>query len=208
MVTARVLVERRPGAGRLELVQGDIVDQHVDVIVNAANTKLAGGGGVDGAIHRAAGPELAEACRALPADDRGRRCPTGEVRVTPGFGLSARWIVHAVGPFYDERYRVRAEQHLQQAFRNALTATVELGARSVALPALSTGAYRFPTEAAARIAMAEATSLLDRPSPVEVVRFVLYDRATFDTFARLVTDGELVEMSPESQLPLELRPRR
>src|ERR1700689_3362190 len=90
--------------GRIELVLGNIVEQAVDAIVNAANTKLAGGGGVDGAIHRAAGLALKEECLLLPADERGQRCPTAEVRVTGAGTLPARWVIHAVGPFYNERY--------------------------------------------------------------------------------------------------------
>ncbi|MEZ4238803.1 MAG: macro domain-containing protein [Myxococcota bacterium] len=199
-MAARVLVEHRPH-GRLELVQGDIVEQHVDALVSAANTKLSGGGGVDGALHHAAGPALLDACRALPADPHGRRCATGDVRVTPAFELPARWVIHAVGPFYDERYRVRAEQLLQQVHRRALSAAIEAGARSVAFPAISTGAYRFPLEAAARIAMGEAAGVLDRPSPLHAVRFVLRSDAAFEAFAALAT-GEVEELQGLGQLPL------
>src|ERR1700735_41906 len=94
--------------GRIELVLGDVVEQTVDAIVNAANTKLTGGGGVDGAVHRAAGPTLLEECLQLPADEQGRRCLTGEVRVTGGGMLPARWVIHAVGPFYNDRYADKA----------------------------------------------------------------------------------------------------
>src|SRR6187455_711815 len=102
----------RIGAARLELVQGDITVQAIDAIVNAANTKLAGGGGVDGAIHRAAGPTLMAECLALPSDENGRRCPTGEVRLTGAGNLAARWVIHAVGPFYSERYTEKAREQL------------------------------------------------------------------------------------------------
>src|SRR5262249_23175745 len=126
--------------GRIELVLGNIVEQEVDAIVNAANTKLAGGGGVDGAIHRAAGPTLKQECLSLPADESGRRCRTGEVRVTGAGDLPARWVIHAVGPFYSERYAEKARRQLREVHQRALEAAAAKGCRSVALPAISTGA--------------------------------------------------------------------
>ncbi|MEM6926971.1 MAG: macro domain-containing protein [Myxococcota bacterium] len=166
---------------------GNIVEQAVDVIVNAANTKLAGGGGVDGAIHRAAGRELVEACQALPpVNDKGQRCPTGEVRVTDAFTLPARWVVHAVGPFYNEKYRQKAHDQLASAVRGALDAAADLGAASVALPAISTGAYRFPLDDAARISIDEAYRSLDAGASVREVRFVLFKPRFFDAFAQAV----------------------
>jgi serine/threonine-protein kinase len=168
--------------GRIELVLGNIVEQAVDAIVNAANTKLAGGGGVDGAIHRAAGPQLMEECLLLAADDEGRRCPTGEVRVTAAGNLPARYVIHAVGPFYNERYAEKARRQLHDVHRLALEAAAERGGRSVALPAISTGAYRFPLAEAAPIAIRAAVEHLRGPKPVELVRFVLFKAAQLEVF--------------------------
>ena len=169
--------------GRIELVLGNIVDQHVDAIVNAANTSLLGGGGVDGAIHRAAGPDLLEACKTLPTDPAGQRCPTGEVRSTAAFDLHARWVIHAVGPFYNERYAEKAERSLASAHRAALEAAARLGAQSVAFPAISTGAYRYPAPEAARVAMRETTAFLTQPSSVTLVRFVLFSPSLLATYS-------------------------
>lgn len=168
--------------GRIELVLGNIVEQTVDAIVNAANTKLTGGGGVDGALHRAAGPRLKEECLLLPADENGRRCPTGEVRVTGAGNLSARWVIHAVGPFYNERYADKARQQLRQVHQKALEEAAARDCRSVAFPAISTGAYRFPLPEAAQIALAAAREHLQGPRPVEVVRFVLFKPARLEVF--------------------------
>jgi len=168
--------------GRIELVLGNIVEQSVDAIVNAANTKLAGGGGVDGAIHRAAGPRLKEECLRLPADDQGRRCPTGEVRVTIAGDLPARWVIHAVGPFYSERYAEKARLQLRQVHQRALAAAIAKGCRSVAFPAISTGAYRFPLTEAAKIALEAVEEALREPQPLELVRFVLFKPSHLEVF--------------------------
>jgi O-acetyl-ADP-ribose deacetylase (regulator of RNase III) len=153
---------------RIEVVRGDITAERVDAIVNAANESLLGGGGVDGAIHRAAGPELLEACRSLGG------CPTGDVKATPGFRLPARWVIHAVGP----RWRGGGhdeERLLASCYRRALEVAGELGARSIAFPAISTGIYGFPAEPAARIA---ADTLRSTPSEVELARLVAFDAET------------------------------
>jgi O-acetyl-ADP-ribose deacetylase (regulator of RNase III) len=173
--------------GRIELVLGDIVEQAVDAIVNAANTKLAGGGGVDGAIHRAAGPRLEEECLRLPADEEGCRCPTGEVRVTGAGNLPARWVIHAVGPFYNERSADKARNQLRQVYQQALAAAAR-SCRSVAFPAISTGAYRFPLAEAAAIALGAVAEHLRQPQPVEVVRFVLFQPAQLDVFRAALQD--------------------
>lgn len=172
--------------GSIELVLGNIVDQETDAIVNAANTKLTGGGGVDGAIHRAAGPQLKELCLKFPADEKGRRCQTGEVRTTQAGNLSAKYVIHAVGPFYNERYSEKACNQLRQVHRLALEAALEHECQSIAFPAISTGAYRFPIKDAARIAIDEVCTFLDsklnkKPS-IALVRFVLFKPGQFDVF--------------------------
>ena len=150
-----------------EIVVGDITCIPVDAIVNAANERLRGGGGVDGTIHRAAGPELLEACKLHP------NCPTGEIRVTPAFRLPARWVIHAVGPIW-RGGDGNEDALLASAYRNALVAARELGAASISFPAISTGVYGFPRERAAQIAVAEAQRWLEageEPSRIVLVSF-------------------------------------
>ena len=153
----------KPG---LEIVEGDITRLEVDVIVNAANSALRGGGGVDGAIHRAAGPELAEAAGKLAP------CPTGEARITPGFRLKARWVVHTVGPVWNGGQR-NEEALLASCYRESLRLAHEKGATSIAFPAISTGVYRFPVERAAEIAVTTIAETLPA-SPIARVLFVCF----------------------------------
>lgn len=153
----------------IEAVQGDITRQAVDAIVNAANQSLAGGGGVDGAIHRAAGAaELHEACAALGG------CATGDAKATPGFRLPARWIVHAVGPRYRGGSHREADM-LASCYRRALEVAEELGARSVAFPAISTGIYGYPPEEAATIAV---ETLRAADTQIELAVLVAFDAPT------------------------------
>jgi len=165
------------------LVEADITSVPADVVVNAANAALAGGGGVDGAIHRAAGPSVQQACNALPFVRPGVRCPTGEVRATVAGNLRAQHIVHAVGPIYDARAPAASDRALASAYTAALTETVRLGGATVVLPALSTGAFRFPVRLAARVAAkAVAEFLQDHPAALTSVTFALFsarDHAVF-----------------------------
>ena len=157
----------------LEFVVGDLTLQQVDAIVSAANSALAGGGGVDGAIHRAGGPEIMAACRPLGG------CATGDAKATTGGELPARWVIHAVGPVW--RGGAEGEPELlASAYRRSLEVAAELGARSVALPAISCGVYGYPAELAAPIAVAAAR---ERESDFETIRFVFLDERLRDLFA-------------------------
>jgi O-acetyl-ADP-ribose deacetylase (regulator of RNase III) len=162
----------------IQPVQGDITAQEVDAVVNAANQALAGGGGVDGAIHRAAGHrELQEACQALGG------CPTGDAKATPGFRLPARWIIHAVGPRWRGGDKGEPEA-LASCYRRSLEVADELGAKSVAFPAISTGIYGYPPEEAARIAV---DTIRSTPTEVELVRLVAFDEATHRLYRELLS---------------------
>jgi len=154
-------------ATRVVVVSGNIVLQDVDAIVNAANTSLLGGGGVDGAIHRAAGPELLEACRAIGG------CPTGEARITSGFRLKARHVIHAVGPVWNGGAR-RERELLASAYERSLHLATSHGLRTLAFPSISTGAYRFPMEEAARIALETTARWLSAEELPAVVTFVCF----------------------------------
>ena len=157
----------------LEFVVGDLTRERVDAIVNAANAALAGGGGVDGAIHRAGGPGIMAECRALGG------CATGDAKATTGGELPARWVIHAVGPVW--RGGAQGEPELlASAYRRSLEVAAELGARSVALPAISCGVYGYPAELAAPIAVAAAR---ERESDFETIRFVFLDERLRDLFA-------------------------
>ncbi len=164
---------------KVTVVQGDLTRQDVDAVVNAANPALLGGGGVDGAIHRAAGRELFDACRALPVDARGERCPTGEARITPGFRLPARHVIHTVGPVY--RSHPDPAGALGSAFRRSLELAVAHGLRTVAFPAISCGVYGYPLDEAAAVA---AGVVREREWPLDEVRFVLFDERAAEAFRR------------------------
>lgn len=164
-------------SGRIQLTEGDITQQHVDAIVNAANESLLGGGGVDGAIHRAAGPELLAECRTLGG------CPTGEARITGGYHLSAKHVIHTVGPrFRDGRHG--EDELLASCYRNALELAVRHGVRSIAFPAISTGAYGFPLERATRIAVREVRSFVQKHSELQTVTFVCFGQEARDVYER------------------------
>ena len=160
---------------RIELVMGDITLQDTDAIVNAANSSLLGGGGVDGAIHRAAGPELLAECRTLNG------CPTGEAKITKGYRLPARHVIHTVGPIYKDG-RHNEPQLLANCYRNSLKVAVSNGLKSVAFPSISTGAYGYPIEEAAEIALETVGNFLGDHSQIEKVRFCLFGSRAYNTF--------------------------
>jgi O-acetyl-ADP-ribose deacetylase (regulator of RNase III) len=163
------------GNATLELVQGDITQQETDAIVNAANPSLLGGGGVDGAIHRSAGPELLEECRTLGG------CETGDAKITKGYNLKARHVIHTVGPVY-RRDGKRAPELLASAYRRSLEVASWNGLQNVAFPSISTGAYGYPLTEAAPIALGTVRDyLMDHPE-IELVRFVLFDGKTLGTY--------------------------
>ena len=156
---------------RVELVRGDITEQDTEAIVNAANTSLLGGGGVDGAIHRAGGPAILEECRRLGG------CATGDAKITGGGRLRARFVIHTVGPVYGGGTRREAEL-LASAYRRSLEVAVANGIRSLAFPSISTGAYRFPIDEAATIALRTVTAFFAaHPGDLDLVRFVLFSEA-------------------------------
>lgn len=164
----------------LVAVQGDITTMRVDAIVNAANTSLLGGGGVDGAIHREAGPELLAECRKLGG------CETGSAKATPGFKLPAKWIFHAVGPVWQGGGH-NEDELLESCYRRCLELAKQHQARSIAFPAISTGVYRFPPKRAAHIAI-DAVRENVKASGVEVVRFVCFDSATFAIYETFLAE--------------------
>jgi len=175
---------------RIELVLGDISREETDAIVNAANGTLLGGGGVDGAIHRAAGPELLRECRALGG------CPTGEVRLTGGYRLRSRHVIHAVGPVW--RGGGRGEEALLAAcYRSAVALADEHGLRSVAFPSISTGAYGYPVERAAPVAVAAVRAGLAAARCVELVRFVCFSERDYGVYERALRGGR-IEPQPGS----------
>jgi O-acetyl-ADP-ribose deacetylase len=160
---------------RLEVVQGDITQQVVDAIVNAANESLLGGGGVDGAIHRAAGSQLLEACRKLGG------CQTGQAKITPGYKLPARWIIHTVGPVWQGGH-YQEEELLAQCYRNSLALAVQNSISTIAFPAISTGVYGFPLDRATQIAVGEVKNFLIQNSSIEQVKFVCFGTTAYQCY--------------------------
>ncbi len=163
--------------GRIELAQGDITRETVDAIVNAANSSLLGGGGVDGAIHRAGGPSILAECRLLGG------CETGEAKATTAGLLPARFVIHTVGPVWRGGGAGEAEL-LASCHRRSIGTAAKLGCRSISFPAISTGIYGYPAELAAPVALGAAAASLEDHPEVELVRFVLFDARTYEIFER------------------------
>jgi O-acetyl-ADP-ribose deacetylase (regulator of RNase III) len=163
---------------RIEIVEGDITEQEVDAIVNAANTTLLGGGGVDGAIHRAAGPELVAETRTIGG------CPTGEARATKGYRLPAKWVIHTVGPVWGGGKR-NEDKLLANCYINSFRAAMELGVKTIAFPSISTGAYMFPLERATEIALNETKKILQEDKDFKKVVFVCFGDKVFKTYQEM-----------------------
>lgn len=164
---------------KIEIQQGDITRLAVDAIVNAANSSLLGGGGVDGAIHRAAGPELLAECRTIGG------CPTGEARITRGYNLAAEHVIHTVGPVYNKKTKDQAQKLLEGCYRNSLQLAVQYNLSTIAFPAISCGVYGYPIESACRVAIDTTCNILKENSSLKKVTFVLFspaDRQVYENY--------------------------
>jgi O-acetyl-ADP-ribose deacetylase (regulator of RNase III) len=170
-------MEARIGKAKLELLQGDITDQDTEAIVNAANRSLLGGGGVDGAIHRAAGPQLLAECRTLGG------CQTGDAKITKGYRLEAKHVIHTVGPIYHSEGK-RVPELLASCYRRSLELVSENKLRSVAFPSISTGAYGYPLEEAAPIALRTVMDYLKSHLDIQLVRFVLFGNEAYQAYEK------------------------
>ena len=162
---------------RIEIVQGDITKQKVDAIVNAANNSLLGGGGVDGAIHREAGPELLEECRKL------KGCPTGQAKITRGYRLPAKWIIHTVGPVW-KGGNYKEDEHLACCYQSCFVLVEKYQFKTIAFPSISTGAYRFPLERAIKITLRETNNFLKDNNFIKKIIFVCFTREVYDCYIR------------------------
>src|SRR3990167_7638432 len=192
MVEQGRFVETQLEGTKVAVVFGDIVDQEVDVIVNAANERLAGGCGIDGAIHEAAGPKLPKACRAIGF------CETGDAVITPGFNLRARYIIHTVGPMYaagevnelGKKHNEEAAKLLASCYKKSLELAIANGARTIAFPAISTGEFEYPADRATDVAMQSVkTFLQENPSAFDEIRFVMFDDDYFSLADRIFRDN-------------------
>ena len=176
------------GFSTLELSVGDITEQEVDAIVNAANSRLAGGGGVDGAIHKAGGPAIMNECRKLGG------CPTGQAVATTAGALEAKHVIHAVGPVYKDGAQGEAEL-LSGAYVSAFELAASLGARTIATPSIGTGAFGYPVQDAARVALGAAVDFLATNPGVKMIRFVLSSQEVYSAYS-----GALVELAPTQRI--------
>ena len=166
---------------KIAVIEGDITQQQVDAIVNAANTSLLGGGGVDGAIHRAAGPGLLDECRQL------KGCTTGDAKITRGYNLSADWVIHTVGPVWQDG-KHNEDELLASCYRRCLELAEQYEIRTIAFPAISTGVYRFPLERAARIAVSEVKIFLEGHHSIKLVNFVCFNRQSYNCYLAAVKE--------------------
>ena len=167
---------------RIEVVEGDITKQAVDAIVNAANTTLLGGGGVDGAIHRAAGPELLAECQTLGG------CATGQAKVTKGYWLPAEWVIHTVGPVWRDG-KHGEDELLASCYRSCFALTEQHGIRTIAFPSISTGAYGFPMDRAARIAVRETMKFLEANTAMKRVRLVCFGKSAYEIHSQALQEA-------------------
>lgn len=174
----------RIGSTALTLVQGDITQQEVDAIVNAANSSLMGGGGVDGAIHRAGGPQILEECKVYVAQHG--QLPTGEAMITSGGRMKAKYVIHTVGPVWHGGGN-REEELLSNAYHNSLKVAVENGVKTIAFPSISTGIYGFPIDRAAKIAVDTVKNFVGKNRSLTEVRFVTFSQSDYDIYQKLLT---------------------
>ncbi len=164
---------------RIQIIEGDITKLEIDAVVNAANRALSGGGGVDGAIHRAAGPELLKYCREIGP------CGIGQAKITPGFNLSAKYVIQAVGPVWHGGHKNEADL-LASCYREALKLAQQHKVKTIAFPAISCGAYRYPIQDAARIALTEIAAFLEQDQTIETVYVTLFDKKIFQAYQRMM----------------------
>ncbi|MEA1939332.1 MAG: O-acetyl-ADP-ribose deacetylase [Candidatus Caldatribacteriota bacterium] len=167
----------------IEVLQGDITKQKVDVIVNAANTSLLGGGGVDGAIHRAAGPELLEECRKL------KGCSVGKAKITRGYNLPAKWVIHTVGPVWKGGAK-KEDEYLAQCYQNCFSLAEKYKLQSIAFPAISTGVYRFPLERATKIAIKETRNFFKKGHSIKKVIFTCFSKEAYICYMKILKNCE------------------
>jgi O-acetyl-ADP-ribose deacetylase (regulator of RNase III) len=176
-------MEFKVGKATLELIKGDITDVEADAIVNAANSTLLGGGGVDGAIHRKGGPKILEECKLIRATEWPDGLPTGKAVMTSGGTLKAKHVIHTVGPVWLGGFHVEAEL-LKQAYRNTLKLAVSKGLRTIAFPSISTGVYGYPVEEASRVALGTVKTFLEGEDKLERVIFVLFSNTVFEVYLK------------------------
>ena len=167
---------------KIELHKGDITKLKVDAIVNAANTSLLGGGGVDGAIHRAAGNELLEECKTLNG------CKTGDAKITKGYNLPAKFVIHTVGPVWSVLWKKLSNEKLERAYLRSLEVALENGVKTIAFPNISTGVYHFPKEKAAEIAIKTVTDFLNKHPEIEKVIFCVFDNFNYEIYRKKLSE--------------------
>lgn len=180
-------MEFKVGNARIQLIRGDITEVDVDAIVNAANSTLLGGRGVDGAIHRKGGPKILEECKLIRATQWPDGLPTGKAVITSGGNLKAKYVIHTVGPIWLGGFHVESEL-LKQAYRNSLKLAVQNGIKTIAFPSISTGAYGYPIEEASRVAVGLVNKFLEKEDKIKKVTFVLFSDLDFAVYLRALKD--------------------